>query len=65
MNEGTILMSGESFPLGDGFFSGTVEEDGHAFAINGVTSEVILNAPILCLRNSVDNGEIDLGDAAL
>lgn len=65
LNERASLVGGEQLPLRDSLFSRSVEEDGHAFAIDGVTPDMVLDASFPRLRDAVHDGEVDFGDAPL
>lgn len=65
LNERASLVGGEQLPLRDSLFSRSVEEDGHAFAIDSVTPDMVLDAPFPRLRDAVNDGEVDFGDAPL
>lgn len=61
----TVLLDGEAFPLGDGFFSSSIIEDGHAFAIHGMAADEVLLATTRFRRNAVDDGEVGFADATV
>lgn len=43
-DERAVVVDAEAFPLGNGFFSGAVIEDGHAFAIHRMAADEVLLA---------------------
>lgn len=64
-DEGAVLMGGDVLPLGHGFFTGAIIEDGHALSIDGVSADHVLEAPALFFRKAIDGSEVDFAQAAL
>lgn len=65
LNESTALIFASLLPFGDGLFSGTVIEHGHALAVHRVASDAVFDAALGFAGNAVDDGEVNLRQSSL